>query len=128
MIALDKVTGIGKISLVKELKSIRDSLPSFKGAEKLLQVKRIREIRELLSLSAGSEPKPLEITFNPNDKKATYLSLISYIENGLKQLPPGLIQPELTTLSKINSLLTKMPGDQPDFSEVDWRMLEKHSS
>lgn len=60
-VALDSVTGIEKVKLVKELKTVRDGLPGLSGFNKIAAIKRIKDIRVLLGAgNVVEKPKTIE--------------------------------------------------------------------
>ena len=76
MLALDNISGAEKLKLVRELGTIRTHLPQVaNGANKLSLIKRIREIRNLLSI-AISDSKPVTLTINPAYKETSYKGLV----------------------------------------------------
>lgn len=111
MLALDNISGAEKLKLVRELGTIRTHLPQVaNGANKLSLIKRIREIRDLLSI-AISDSKPVTLTINPENKEASYRSLTDYLENGINRMPEALKYAEVAAILSIDLLLNRLPGN-----------------
>lgn len=108
------VGGVEKLKLVRELGVIRKNLPEVAGVNKLTLVKRVREIRELLSVSGGAPAAILSI--DPANPLESIKSLTNYLRNGISAVPEALRAAEADTIRKIYYLLPN--GDNDDISSA----------
>lgn len=103
------VGGVEKLKLVRELGVIRKNLPEVAGVNKLTLVKRVREIRQLLSVS-NIEPAA-SLTIDPSNPVESIKSLTDYLRNGISAVPEALRAAEAETIRKIYYLLPNGSGD-----------------
>lgn len=103
------VGGVEKLKLVRELGVIRKNLPEVAGVNKLTLVKRVREIRQLLSVS-NIEPAAI-LSIDPANPLESIKSLSDYLRNGLSAVPEALRSAEAETIRKIYYLLPNESGD-----------------
>ncbi|MDC8446085.1 MAG: hypothetical protein LV471_09205 [Nitrosomonas sp.] len=105
------VGGVEKLRLVRELGVIRKNLPEVAGVNKLTLVKRVREIRQLLSVS-NIEPA-VSLSIDPSNPVESLKSLTNYLQNGLSAVPEALRGAEAdTALGIYNLLLPRDSGDE----------------
>ncbi len=97
------IAGAEKLKLVRELVVIRKNLPEVAGVNKLTLVKRVREIRQLLSVS-NIEPAA-SLSIDPSNPIESLKSLTNYLRNGLAAIPEALRGAEADTALKIYNLL-----------------------
>ena len=81
-----------------------------KGVNKLVLVKRLAEIRVLLSVKAE---KATGLELDLTDKKASFDAILDYLDNGIKTLPEALQATEARTLLKVYLLINILPGESP---------------
>lgn len=98
------IAGAEKLKLVRELGTIRKNLPEVAGVNKLTLVKRVREIRQLLSVT-NIEPD-VSLSIDPSKPIESIKSLTNYLRNGLAAVPEALRGAEADTVLKISNLLT----------------------
>jgi len=103
------VGGVEKLKLIRELGVIRKNLPEVAGVNKLTLVKRVREIRQLLSVS-NIEPAA-SLTIDPSNPVESIKSLTDYLRNGISAVPEALRAAEAETIRKIYYLLPNGSGD-----------------
>lgn len=104
------IAGTEKLKLVRELGIIRKSLPEVAGVNKLTLVKRVREIRQLLSVSSG-EPT-VSLSIDPSNPIESLKSLTDYVKNGLADIPEALRGVEADIVGKIYHLLPVERNDE----------------
>lgn len=103
------VGGVEKLKLVRELGVIRKNLPEVAGVNKLTLVKRVREIRQLLSVSNGQPAAILLV--DPSNPVESLRSFTNYLRNGLSAIPEALRGAEADTVTKIYNLLPMQRGE-----------------
>lgn len=109
------VSGAEKLKLVREISVIRHSLPNANGANKLVLVKRIRDIRQLLSIEVDN---PNELVIDKDDPQV-YRKLADYINNVTAKMPNYFYLAEMMILEKIESLSTNSSVEYPyDYANV----------
>ncbi|AEJ01297.1 hypothetical protein Nit79A3_1465 [Nitrosomonas sp. Is79A3] len=104
------IAGAEKLKLIRELGVIRKNLPDVAGVNKLTLVKRVREIRKLLSVS-NIEPA-VSLLIDPSKPIESIDSLTNYLRNGLSAIHEALRGAEADTLIKIYNLLPKDRSDE----------------
>lgn len=104
------IAGAEKLKLVRELGVIRKNLPEVSGVNKLTLVKRVREIRQLLSVSGDDSAATLSI--DPANTVESIKSLTDYLRSGISKIPEALIGAEADTALKIFNLLLAGVGDE----------------
>jgi len=102
---LDDIGGTEKLKLVREIGAIRRDMPGVDGLNKLSLVKRVREIRVMLSLSGNSNPD--ELAIDTSDMGKSYEVLANYLNESVGRLPESLIGVEVATVRKIEPLFFK---------------------
>ena len=105
------LSGAQKLGLIRELKQVRGSMDSAKGVNKLTLVKRLAEIRVLLSVKVE---KVTDLKLDLTDKKASLTILLDYAQSGIHSMPDALRESESVTLMRVLSLVNKLPGDDLD--------------
>ncbi|QOJ22960.1 MAG: hypothetical protein HRU78_04280 [Gammaproteobacteria bacterium] len=89
MIALDSaIGGTEKLKLVRELGSIRSNMPGVSGVNKLTLVKRVREIRQLLSIQDGT--LAVNLSINPSNPVESLKSLTNHLRSDISRVPEAL--------------------------------------
>ncbi|PSJ16025.1 hypothetical protein, partial [Nitrosomonas supralitoralis] len=103
LLALDDVSESEKLKLVRELGIIRKNMPGVAGVNKLTLVKRVREIRQLLSIAV----KPVtSLSIDPANPVASIKTLADYLRNGISAVPESLRAAEANTVEKIMKMLS----------------------
>ncbi|WP_147383636.1 hypothetical protein, partial [Nitrosomonas supralitoralis] len=103
LLALDDVSGSEKLKLVRELGVIRKNMTGVAGVNKLTLVKRVREIRQLLSVAI----KPVaSLSIDPTNRVASIKTLTDYLRNGISVVPESLRGAEVNTVEKIIKMLS----------------------
>lgn len=114
LLALDDVSGSEKIKLVRELGVIRKNMPGVAGVNKLILVKRVREIRQLLSIAV----KPVtNLSIDPTNPVASIKTLTDYLRNGISEVSESLRGAEVDTLTKIITMLSR-GNDEKAYQEA----------
>ncbi|MFA5920126.1 MAG: hypothetical protein WC856_02395 [Methylococcaceae bacterium] len=102
-------SGAEKLKLIRELKTIRGDMPASNGVNKLTMVRRIKEIRVLLS---GKAEKAGRLVIDPNDKQASFKALEEYAINSIKAMPEALRRTESKTIQAVYGIVNQLPGDK----------------
>lgn len=109
------IAGVEKLKLVRELGVIRKNLPEVAGVNKLTLVKRVREIRQLLSVSSA-EPAAI-LSVDPANPADSIKSLTNYLRTDISKTPEALVGAEADTALKIFNLLLAGAGDE-EYEEI----------
>ncbi len=83
-----------------------------RGVNKLVLVKRLAEIRVLLSVEVEVE-KSTGLELDLTDKKASFDAILDYLNTGIKALPEALQATEARTLQQVYLLVNSLPGESP---------------
>jgi hypothetical protein len=102
------LSGAQKLGLIRELKQVRGSMDGAKGVNKLVLVKRLAEIRVLLSVKVE---KVTDLELDLTDKKASLTALLDYAVSGIQNVPDALRKSESEILLKVFALVNNLPGD-----------------
>jgi hypothetical protein len=110
MPATNVLSGSDKLKLIKELGMIRKNMSDQRiaGVNKITLVKRVREIRVLLSVKVE---KAVGLVLDLTDKQAAFSALEDYAVNGIKAMPEALQRTESRTIQQVFNFVNKLPGD-----------------
>ncbi|MGZ8220081.1 MAG: hypothetical protein ACXWT0_00385 [Methylobacter sp.] len=113
------IAGTEKLKLIRELGVIRTTMPGVtSGANKLSLIKRVREIRLLLSVK---ESDSVALAIDPADKVSSLRAMTDYINTAVSGMPEALQSVELDTIIRAKDLLLRLPVNETAPATEDYQ-------